>query len=359
MAQVPANMNDHSIAAIAALFNTASGFDTFMQGIGGSTQLPSIRLSGTRFAVKMPDEEQFVLMDDKNPQIPVMQLPVVLLDAWPGSRKQYYIKKFDPNSTDEAAGPDCFSDDGVAPSSESTAKQAEACSACQWNVFGTAIGADGKPSAGKRCSDRKRLVVYTQQVKKSTGGAISDCIFHFDLPAGSFKNFGSYLKTVRGHGIPDPVAVITQVSFDQAHTYPVLAFSNGGVLQPEVIKRLLAERESDAVQPFKAAFASSKPALPRPAPAPALPTPAPVAVAPIVEPEPEPAPAPAPASVTPLTARTVAPPMAAKPAPKPRVVPPAPRQAPADADILDMLDAGGDEGLDSTDETLAASLGLI
>ena len=318
-----ATINPALVAELAKLLGQPN--PELMSGLGGDyVALPSIGLNGTRFKIERPDQDAY--------QFPNTSINVVMLGAWDGVRKQFYIKKYDPTAT-EVGAPDCSSDDGVTPLASSRAKQCDTCAACPHNAFGTAIAADGSAGKGKRCVDKKRLILFSPEPAKVSGGQVADHIFHMDVPPASFKPLKTYLQELSKHGIHDPVAVFTTIGFDAKSTFPVLTFSLANVLNVEGVQKLLALRDGDEVKEFKAPF--KQPALA----------------------------APATTNVVALPVQQAAP-ATTKPAPAP-VAPPIPVTPPAASaaplpDLLSM--GGGGMGIgdisDMSEEALAAQLGI-
>lgn len=312
------------LAELADLISPDASAD-LLAGLGGSNEFPSISLNGTRFMVNLPGEEPRVILDAAGNVASSLQ--AVVFGAWPNPRKTFYLQKYDPkNPTKEA--PDCFSEDGVSPDPAARNKQSENCAACQHNQFGTAVGADGNAGGGKRCTDKKRLIVCVR-----VPGADSTMVYHLDIPPASFKNFATYVREMQKNGVTDLVVCQTIISFDPAFTYPVLAFRFGQLYPRASVQKLLALRETDDV---RALAAPTVKALPAPKP-------------PVVEaakPVEAPKPAPEPAKAAP---------------PALSVVPAAPAPTPPAAPGLDLfadMAPPPQSVADLNDDELARSLGL-
>ena len=205
---------------------------------------PHIKLNGTRFQAVEGDNEI---------NIPLLELPVVVLRAAPGLRKAWYGTKYNPNSSDPGRGPDCFSHDGTKPHGSSPTPQCKTCAACPHNAFGSGKDQDGNPTKGKACSDNKQLAVFSQAPSKA--GAENQ-IFGMKLPPASLKNFAVYVKSLSSKRVP-LAAALTMVSFDDAFSYPVLAFKFGGLLNEAQYAKIQEMAHSSDAEDIIAALPDS------------------------------------------------------------------------------------------------------
>lgn len=168
---------------------------------------PRISIKAARFRLQQPQGEELV--------VPQLHLDVIIVDANPhGVSKRYYAAKYDTNSEGEA--PDCYSDNGVGPSSKSAKPQCGTCAACPHNVWGSKISeASGKPT--RACSDLKKVAVL---IADNTSGPV----FELDIPAASMATFAQFVKSLDKHGVPLPT-VITRLTFDPGASFPKLLFA--------------------------------------------------------------------------------------------------------------------------------------
>ncbi len=166
-------------------------------------------------------------------------LTVVILGVDPPApkavTKAYFLGNYSPDSV-----PECFSDDGVYPSSRITNPQHDNCAQCPQNVWGSAksklTGDDVKA-----CKDHKVLLV------SSPDGVEKGTIFFIRVPATSFKSLTAYGNSLEGHGIPVE-GVITVMRFAPGESYPQLEFSFGGFLPEEAAHKAAARAKSSDVQ---------------------------------------------------------------------------------------------------------------
>lgn len=184
--------------ALATINQSASG------GISGGGW-PRISIRASRFRLVKPDGEET--------PVPQLHLDVILVGSNPGISKLYYGAGYDPNA--EGSAPDCFSDNGVAPSSRATKPQCGTCAACPHNAWGSKITPAGAKI--KACADMKKVAVL---IADNPNGPV----FELRVPAASLTNLGQYIKALDKHGIPAST-VVTRLQFDTAADFPKLVFA--------------------------------------------------------------------------------------------------------------------------------------
>lgn len=157
------------------------------------------------------DANRFTLVDSTGNEklIQSLALDVVFIDLNPKVSKLYFGKEYNPNDTGDI--PKCWSDNGVAPSSQADQPQAQTCLMCPHNVIGSAISKFTGAKI-KACVDMKKLAFVVP-------GDEQNMIYLFTLKPGSFKNWTSYvnwLKTQKfaGGNAPDLPDVVTRLSFE-------------------------------------------------------------------------------------------------------------------------------------------------
>lgn len=179
--------------------------------------------------------------------------------------KQYYSDKWNQDSNDP---PLCWSANGVAPSREALEPQSPTCEACQWNVRGSAVSAMSGVAI-KKCRDERWLAILIPSIPQVQ--------FQLKLTPGSFKNWGSYVKTAEGSQtqISD---VLTRVGFAPGVT-GVLTFQAVNYIDEATAKLrnmayekksfdVLVGRNDRPIQAMLAAPAApASPMLAQPAPA--------------------------------------------------------------------------------------------
>lgn len=172
--------------------------------IGGFAQHPRISLKNTRFT--LIDGGKLRTAWDPN------NLPVVFVAANPHKSKIYYPGGFD---ADNPQPPLCYSDNGVAPSSNAQDPQARSCAECRHNVFGTAQDGEGR---GKACADRKKLACFV------IGDSSLGMLYELSIPPNSLSNWKTYCDLIQSYIVPgggrqaELFDVVTEVSFDLTNT---------------------------------------------------------------------------------------------------------------------------------------------
>ena len=323
MSNVPATIPTYALS----LFDAASINDEFSAGLPQGTSFPRIGLSGKQFVKHIDGTSEVITGAFTDPEgnqvtVPLSSLKTVIVRGKASIDKTWYMEKFNPSAA-ETKSPDCFSRDGVKPDASATMKQCENCAQCPHNLFGSGVDQNGNPTKGKACADTKQLAIY------GAGG-----IFGFKIPAASLKNFTAYLTTLKGYGLTPP-AVITNISFDTAATYPVLTFTYEGVLGEDQAQKIAAMRDSQEVMDIVGGTASP---VAVPAPVAIAPTPAPQVVVEAPLPFVMDAPAPAPVVEKPKesrVARSTKPAATVTPISEAQVV--APSAGPSEDDLRNSL----------------------
>lgn len=253
---------------------------------------PRISIGGSKFSIKQGGEKTLIA-DPNNPQLPKMQLELVVVGHNPGVSKTFYEGDYVEGSDAE---PECSSDDGITPDDGVPKRQSAACATCPQNQWGSKISKMSNKQI-KACSDSKRLVVLKSD-------DLDGDAYELSITAGALKDWANYVRELDKQRIPVS-AVVTHVFFDPAATYPKMLFKFGGFLSAEQLAIVEERKDGDDVlliasprrtggnvipiqqaPPAPApqpAAAAAQPAGPAPAaPAPAAPAPAPVVVDPYV-----------------------------------------------------------------------------
>jgi hypothetical protein len=163
------------------------------------------------------------------------------------SMNQYYSGSFDRN---EIVPPDCYSigEDvsQMQPSDKSIAKQADFCSACPHNVWGTGPG-----GRGKACKNSRLLAVLPVDFSADTP------LWLLQTSPTGIKPFDTYVASIAANFNAPPVKVVTTIGFDPKETYATLRFGNPQVntrlaesvaRMEEARRRLLTEPDYSAMQ---------------------------------------------------------------------------------------------------------------
>lgn len=275
-AQLPEFLRDPALFASsnAALAGISSGAP------------PMISIRASKFRLVDPGGEEALVNS--------LTMSVIVLTGNEHVSKLYYAEAYNPADSD-AKPPTCFSDNGVAPSSEAATPQAQSCAACPHAAWGSKITPAGTKI--KACSDSKKLaVVLAVDTPIVVNGAASmakayEQVYLLRVPAASMGNFRAYGKSIVGRGIPLQ-GVITELSFDPEVDYPALLFKATGFVHSAATFGVLRQKaETDEVKDLvgandrplsngAAAATASVTALPPPPAHLAAPAPAAAAVIP-------------------------------------------------------------------------------
>lgn len=145
----------------------------------------------------------FTLRDAVGNERPAVHtLDVILVDANAHISKQY---RDDPNYKEsDPTPPDCFSDNGSAPSNYALKPQSETCQTCKWNVRGSAVSkVTGKGI--KACRDEQKLAVLVTSDEQPI-------LYRLTVTPGSLQAFRDYVRSVESAKY-EPDKVITRLSF--------------------------------------------------------------------------------------------------------------------------------------------------
>jgi hypothetical protein len=170
----------------------------------GSAMPPHVSIGGGRFT----------LIDAGNNEIPVptfdpaigVYLDACIIDVNEHVSRIYFAGSYDPNQ--EGTRPDCFSDNGVAPSISASAPQAHSCmpdptgvQGCKWAVWGSKINANGKGVPA--CSSKQKIALLIPGFQT---------LFLLAVPPNSHGPLREYTEKCKGNGI-NMANLITRISF--------------------------------------------------------------------------------------------------------------------------------------------------
>lgn len=172
-----------------SLLRSGGLVDAAKAGTGGQSQPAHVSTKGNRFTA----------IDDQGNETPLqtLYLDCVIVGANPIVSRVYYEGPY----TDEKRAPDCFSDNGIAPSAEAQTPQNTTCQGCPRAVWGSAIGVTGKGVPA--CKSKKKLAIIWQ-------GAL----YQFVVPPGSLGNLGDYMDRFRENPEMQLNRCITRIEFD-------------------------------------------------------------------------------------------------------------------------------------------------
>ena len=135
-----------------------------------------------------------------------LSIDIVVVYANPHVSKIFYDRPYD---REDAGPPDCFSDNGEAPSIAASSPQAQLCQTCPRNIWGSATSKmSGKQT--KACQDSKKIGVLVP-------GFGGEMVFLFKIPPASLKGFSAYVRKISAWDLgprkADPSDIVTRVAF--------------------------------------------------------------------------------------------------------------------------------------------------
>lgn len=167
-------------------------------GLGGM-RVPFVSIKGNAFhLIDGTGQAQRVTTYDQQTG-PYLECCIVATN-----RHQSRIYYAGPYEQDSKRPPDCFSDNGVAPSAQAVNPQSPTCQICPNAVWGSATSALGKPVPA--CRTYKKLAVVVRGYRMA---------FQLLVPPGSLKAFQSFVDRFVHQPNIDSSDVITRVSFVQ------------------------------------------------------------------------------------------------------------------------------------------------
>lgn len=224
-AKLPAYLKQVDVAALNADLTAHAG--------GG---FPVMSIKGKSFAV-VRDGERKILTNPKDPDSPATSIEAVIVKANKGTSKVFYLKGYDPESS-EKQKPDCYSSDGVAPAADAKNPQSKKCATCPHNQWGSRITEKGT-SKGKACSDTVRLAI-------APGGQINDPML-LRVPPASIRALGEYGQMLAKRGVAYNM-VLTRIGFDMEAESPKLTFKPVGLLDDASFEQVRDVMDSDLVR---------------------------------------------------------------------------------------------------------------
>lgn len=143
-------------------------------------------------------------------------MEVVVVDFM--SANMFYDSAFDANNPQPPAcfaiGPEPLM---LVPSANSPDKQADVCSSCPMNAFGSA-------GRGKACKNTRLLAVIPVSALED-GDADTAPIWVMSVPPSSVRTFDSYVKTLSVRHNTVPIGVVTRVTMDKGVSFAAPQFA--------------------------------------------------------------------------------------------------------------------------------------
>jgi hypothetical protein len=198
IAFAPKAVSKKSVGAMAAalLANaTASGF-------------PVVSIKGKVFHIVRDGDRTLVTKPGEDD--PASAMEVVIVGANPNRSRVFYATGYEEGSN---AKPDCYSNDGKAPASDSASPQAKSCAACVHSQYGSKVSESGQK--GYACANSQRIAIVP--------GDVSDDPMLLRIPGASLKAFTEYVREVVRAGY-DLDEVVTRIGFDYSVAHPALVF---------------------------------------------------------------------------------------------------------------------------------------
>jgi len=198
--------------------------------MGGATSTgPSIKrisIKGSVFRM-MVEGKEVAKNEDRS-------MNIIIVGAAQYNSRSFYEATFTEGQTVKM--PDCFSDNGINPSTKSTSPQASACKDCPQNVDGSAPS--GK---GRACRFSRRLAVVLENDQQGD-------VFQITLPAQSIFGKGvdgklpleAYVRLLGTNNV-SVTSVVTEMRFDTSSATPKLTFKAVRYLEEDEFANALAK----------------------------------------------------------------------------------------------------------------------
>jgi hypothetical protein len=153
------------------------------------------------------ESNRFTLIDASNNEIPVptfdpqigVYLDAAIIDVNQAMSRMYYARPYDPSQA--ASPPDCWSDNGVAPSIGASSPQSPTCAACPQAVWGSKVNPNGKKVPA--CSQKQKVALLIPGF---------NTLFLLAVPPNSHSYMREYVEKCRGSQI-NMANLITRISF--------------------------------------------------------------------------------------------------------------------------------------------------
>ncbi len=171
----------------------------------------TIGIKASKFRIRENGDEQLVNS---------FTLDVIIVNANKHKSKTYYAEAY---TGEDNKSPNCYSDNGIGPSSQASNPQSKTCAACPHNVWGSKITPAGKQS--KACADYKKLAVVLADDPERN-------VYELRVPGASLDELNKVMVRLTGNNIPIPT-VVFQLSFDAKVDYPKLVFKAMGYVSED------------------------------------------------------------------------------------------------------------------------------
>lgn len=138
--------------------------------------------------------------------VPGNRMRAIILDSV--HVNSYYAGEFDPDSP---SSPVCFAigrtDTGLTPHESATDKQADECSGCPQNKFGSA-----EKGRGKACKNGRRLILIHADALSQPETIKETAMAMLNIPPTSLPSWAGYVKSLEATTGLAPFAVVTEIA---------------------------------------------------------------------------------------------------------------------------------------------------
>ena len=219
----------------AYLTNRVKGISAINADIVTHQSYPVLSIKGKVFTLVKGKERKVLMREDDADEVrQSLNLTVVRANT---KSRVFYAKEYTDGDSGEAARPDCYSADSIAPATDAKTPQAKKCQLCPHAVWGT-----GNNAVGTKCSVNTRLaVVDADSVMQGDTEA-----YLLRVPAGSRANFADVVKAADGRGI-DYNMMALRVGFDKEAPSPKLTFKLVGLLDDDAYAKVNALYSDETV----------------------------------------------------------------------------------------------------------------
>jgi hypothetical protein len=238
-----------------AMFGEKSALPAHLhKAFGGETNIvvkegiPALTFKGSKWKVKIGDEEKVLTRIVDGEKEPVATMKAVVVAVNDKRSRNYYEGKFVDG---ENKSPDCWSLDGIAPSKACTTPQSSTCASCPFAVKGSKITENKKETTA--CAPYKRLAVIPVQGLKKLPVLLlkvpQTSMWDKNNPEAEAENYfawDQYMKFLHSRGVPHTAALVTRIKFDENTAYPKLLFSADRWLDEAelgLVKELVDDKE--------------------------------------------------------------------------------------------------------------------
>lgn len=198
-------------------------------GLGGSKR---ISIKGGVFR-KMAGGKEVGTIEDRH-------MNVIFVKMAHSASRTYYSGTYKEG---EKASPTCWSSDGKTPDAEVKTPQASSCEGCKWSAKGSSQSGSG---AACRLSWRTAVVL-----PNNPDGDVMQLVLPatscFGKEEGGKFPFRPYIQMLANNNI-SAGRVVTKMQFDTKSPVPKLLFSPVGVVPPEDVEKVQAQKISPAAE---------------------------------------------------------------------------------------------------------------